>query len=74
MFLDNPTAPWHWLPAKGAQGLTPLPGLRSAVGKVIEMAIPLEEFAGGTVRILPILRDTAAGKNFDEWSGWIDVQ
>ncbi len=54
--------------------MTSLPGLRSAIGGVIDMAIPLEGFAGGTVRILPILRDTAAGKNFDKWSGWVNVR
>lgn len=70
-FLDNPAQPWLYLLSGGVR---PLPGLKSAMGRVFEMAIPLKGFPGKTVRIFPILRDHAAGKNLDGWGKWIVVR
>lgn len=70
-FLDNPGLTWLYLVSGGAR---PLPGLKGAMGRVFEMAIPLKGFPHKTVRILPILRDQAAGKNLDTWGGWVIVR
>ena len=70
-FLDNPAASWLYVVSEGVR---PLAGLKGAVGQVFEMAIPLKGFPGGTVRILPILRDQAAGRNLDAWGRWVIVK
>ena len=70
-FLDNPALAWLYV---NSGGVRPLPGLKGAMGRVFEMAIPLKGFRGKSVRILPILRDQAAGKNLDTWGGWVVVK
>jgi hypothetical protein len=70
-FLDNPALPWLYVVSEGVR---PLPGLKAAIGRVFEMAIPLKGFRGKAVRILPILRDQAAGKTLDAWGRWVIVK
>ena len=70
-FLDNPAMPWLYVVSEGVR---PLPGLKAAMGRVFEMAIPLKGFRGRAVRIFPILRDQAAGKNLDAWGRWVVVE
>ncbi|MEE8435402.1 MAG: hypothetical protein V3S64_11495 [bacterium] len=70
-FLDNPAVSWLYVVSEGVR---PLPGLKGAMGRVFEMAIPLKGFRGKAVRILPILRDQAAGKTLDAGGKWVVVR
>jgi len=39
-----------------------------------EMKISLDEIGSPkALQILPIIRDTVASKNFDEWNGWVEI-
>ena len=70
-FLSDSSNRWFYDHAAG--GVVDLEGYLTGLNDVIELAVPLEALATGTVRILPIIRDIPGKTNYDEWEGWVRI-
>ena len=69
-YLDDPTTSWQYVNDE----VRYLPGLRSAMGAVFEIAIPLPAVTSGDVfQILPILHNVEGDFNYDGWDRWVRI-
>jgi hypothetical protein len=71
-YLNKPDAPWVYY--THTKESSRLPELDTGLGEDgIELAVPLALPGQKQFAVLPIIRDTAGGFNYDEWQTWVKV-